>query len=224
MNIGQSCKYFIQPKGNQILSISISVKIKCCSYFQHTYCIFMVLYFHHHIFYGNGVSVCVCVYIRVCVFVCEWQSALSPYAEYSTYIVQCIRHDFNAGHVYHCSFLHCRCIGWSKWKRVRQPEQNHINIYIFLCSKFCGYMHVSLRRFRTSFVCLYIYLYFDIILMWVWTLCSHLALVLFLLCYTYSNIYGYHKYIAIVVATTTVGNVVHWLTNQTYKYTLESTS
>lgn len=133
--------------------------------FQHTYCIFMVLYFHHHIFYGNGVSVCVCVNVRVCVFVCEWQSALSPYAEYSTYIVQCIRHDFNAGHVYHCSFLHCRCIGWSKWKRVRQPEQNHINIYIFLCSKFCGYMHVSLRRFRSSFVCLYISIfryYFDV--------------------------------------------------------------
>lgn len=109
-------------------------------------------------------------------------------------------------------------------EREYGSQSKIIYIYIFLCSKFCGYMHVSLRRFRTSFVCLYIYLYFDIILMWVWTLCSHLALVLFLLCYTYSNIYGYHKYIAIVVATTTVGNVVHWLTNQTYKYTLESTS
>lgn len=160
MNIGQSCKYFIQPKGNQILSISISVKIKCCSYFQHTYCIFMVLYFHHHIFYGNGVSVCVCVNVRVCVFVCEWQSALSPYAEYSTYIVQCIRHDFNAGHVYHCSFLHCRCIGWSKWKRVRQPEQNHTYIYIYfcvlnsvgICMSLCG---DSVHR---SCVCIYIYI------------------------------------------------------------------
>lgn len=119
-----------------------------------TLCIFILVYLvyslyifffaspsHFHFSLPSCVRVSLCVpsIVDLCDCVCARLLAIAEL---------CIRHDFNAGHVYHCEFT--QCVFYFSHRAFV-----HVLVYIGIehniCSKFSlsGYMHVSVATLYT---------------------------------------------------------------------------